>query len=225
MRAMILAAGRGERLRPLTDEMPKPLVEVGDKTLIEYHVEGLANAGFRELVINLAHLGDQIEAALGDGTRYGVNITYSREPEGALETGGGIVQALELLGTGPFAVVNGDIFSDYPLSRLRAVKCEHAHLVLVPNPDHNPGGDFSLDGARIHNSGERMGTFSGIAVYNPRLFADCESGRYSVVPLLRAAVEGHVVTGEWHTGTWSDIGTPERLERVQATLRSTDSNR
>lgn len=212
---MILAAGRGERLRPLTDETPKPLVEVGGKPLIEHHITGLADAGFRELVINLAHLGDQIEAALGSGSRFGVNIAYSREPEGALETGGGIVQALNLLGNGPFAVVNGDIFSDYPFSRLRAVKCEHAHLVLVPNPGHNPKGDFSLEGARIRNTGEHMGTFSGIAVYHPRFFAGCEPDRFSVVPLLRKAIEQRVVTGEWYRGLWSDVGSPERLQEVQ----------
>lgn len=218
MRAMILAAGRGERLRPLTDETPKPLIEVGGKPLIEHHVERLAGAGFRELVVNLSHLGDLIEDTLGNGTRYGVNISYSREPEGALETGGGIVQALDLLGNGPFAVVNGDIFTEYPFSRLRAVKCERAHLVLVPNPDHNPGGDFSLEGARVRNRGDRMGTYSGIAVYSPVFFDGCERGRFSVVPLLRAAVDDHLVTGEWHRGTWSDVGTVERLEALRATF-------
>ncbi|MDX1556980.1 MAG: nucleotidyltransferase family protein [Xanthomonadales bacterium] len=216
---MILAAGRGERLRPLTDETPKPLIEVGGKPLIEHHVEALANAGFRELVVNLAHLGDQIEAALGDGSRFGVNIAYSRDPEGALETGGGIVQALDLLGQGAFAVVNGDIFTDFPFSRLRSVKCDLAHLVLVPNPDHNPDGDFALDGARIRNQGARMGTFSGIAVYHPRFFADCSPGRFSVVPLLRKAIETHLVSGAWHRGLWNDIGTIGRLEKMRAMVR------
>lgn len=215
MRALILAAGRGERLRPLTDRLPKPLLEVGGKSLIERHVEKLADAGFREIVINLSHLGDRIEAALGDGTRFGLEIEYSREPNGALETGGGIVQALERLAPGPFAVINGDVLTDYPFSRLRAVKCDYAHLVLVPNPDHNPGGDFALEGARLRNRGEGMGTFSGVAVYHPRLFGACEPGRYSVVPLLRAAVEEHIVTGEWHRGIWSDVGTPERLEALR----------
>lgn len=213
---MILAAGRGERLRPLTDRRPKPLIEVAGKTLIERHVDNLANAGFREIVINLSHLGEKIEATLGDGSRFGLAIEYSHEPKGALETGGGIVQALDRLGPGPFTVVNGDIFTDYPLSRLRAVKCERAHLVLVPNPEHNPGGDFALEGARLRNRGEGMGTFSGIAVYHPRLFEACRPGRYSVVPLLRAATDEYIVTGEWHRGTWSDVGTLERLEQLRA---------
>jgi MurNAc alpha-1-phosphate uridylyltransferase len=212
---MILAAGRGERLRPLTDETPKPLIEVAGKSLIQYHVEGLANAGFREIVVNLSHLGNQIEEMLGDGAQFGVNIAYSREPEGALETGGGIVQALDLLGKGPFAVINGDIFTDYPFSRLRAVKCDHAHLVLVPNPEHNPAGDFALEGARLRNSGEKMGTFSGIAVYHPRLFAESEPGRFSVVPMLRQAIGQTIVTGEWHRGIWSDVGTLERLQAIR----------
>lgn len=211
MRAMILAAGRGERLRPLTDETPKPLIEVGGKTLIERHIENLADAGFREIVINLSHLGEQIESVIGDGNAFGVNVVYSWEPEGALETGGGIYQALDKLGSSPFALVNGDVLTDYPLTRLRAVKCDWAHLVLVPNPDHNPGGDFSLEGARIRNTGDSMGTFSGIAVYHPRLFAGCSPGKYSVVPTLREAASNKLLTGEWHRGYWSDVGTVERL--------------
>lgn len=211
MRAMILAAGRGERLRPLTDSIPKPLIEVGGQSLIERHLEALANAGFREIVINLSHLGEQIEKKIGSGCRFGVNVEYSWEPEGALETGGGIHQALNKLGDSPFALINGDIFTDYPVKRLRAVKCDWAHLVLVPNPDHNPKGDFALEGARIRNEGNPMGTFSGIAVYHPRLFSKCQPGKYSVVPLLREAIEKSIVTGEWHRGYWNDVGTPERL--------------
>jgi len=212
---MILAAGRGERLKPLTDKVPKPLIEVDGKPLVVYHLERLANAGYREIVINLSHLAGQIESALGDGSHFGLNIQYSREPEGALETGGGIARALVQLGSGPFVVVNGDIFTDYPFSRLRAVKCDYAHLVLVPNPEHNPDGDFSLEGARIRNRGERMGTFSGIAVYHPRFFTDSGPGRYSVVPLLRETIDRHVVTGELHKGFWSDVGTVERLEEMR----------
>lgn len=215
MRAMILAAGRGERLKPLTDTVPKPLVQVGDSTLIERHLQNLANSGFREIVINLSHLGEQIETAIGNGHRFGVDVTYSWEPEGALETGGGIFQALEKLGPAPFLVVNGDILSDYSFSRLRAVKCDWSHLVLVPNPEHNPRGDFSLESARIRNQGNAMGTYSGIAVFHPRLFDDCEPGRFSVVPLLREAADSRVVTGEWHRGYWSDVGTIERLEAAQ----------
>ncbi len=220
MRAMILAAGRGERLRPLTDSVPKPLIRVGERTLLERHIENLARAGFGEIVINLSHLGEQIEEAIGDGSRLGVTITYSWEPEGALETGGGIFQALGKLGPSPFLVVNGDILTDYPFSRLRAVKCDWAHLVLVPNPEHNSTGDFSLQGARIMNQGENPGTYSGIAVFHPRLFSDCQSGRFSLVPPLRRATDEHIVTGEWHRGLWSDVGTPERLAEIEALLNS-----
>ena len=144
MRAMILAAGRGKRLRPLTDTTPKPLLKVAGQSLIEHHLDRLAQAGFREVVINLAHLGEMIRDSLGDGSLWGLNLHYSPEPNGALDTGGGIQQALPLLGDSPFAVINGDVFSDYPLARLRAIKCSHAHLVLVPNPAHNPNGDFAL---------------------------------------------------------------------------------
>ena len=186
MRAMILAAGRGERLRPLTDTRPKPLLEVGGRPLIEHHLERLAQAGFREIVINLAHLGDMIRDTLGNGSAWGVNIHYSQEPPGALDTGGGIGQALPLLGDSPFAVINGDIFSQYPLARLRAIKCSHAHLILVSNPAHNPDGDFDLQAGRvISNIGETDKqapyTFSGISVYHPRFFDASPDGRFSVV--------------------------------------------
>jgi MurNAc alpha-1-phosphate uridylyltransferase len=218
MRAMILAAGRGERLRPLTDELPKPLVEVGGKPLIGWHLENLAHAGFREIVINLSHLGEQLRAALGDGRDWGVNIHYSAEPPGALETGGGIVQALPLLGSAPFLAINGDIWTGFPFASLRAVKCDHAHLVLVPGPDSASAGDFALEAGRVCNHGERMWTFGGIAVYHPRLFADCGPGRYSVVPLLRETVERRLVTGEVYTGPWRDAGTPERLAGLRRDL-------
>jgi len=214
MRAMILAAGRGERLRPLTDETPKPLMLLGQKTLIEYHLESLAAAGFREVVINQGHLGDQLPAALGDGSRWGLNIHWSDEQPAALETGGGIFKALPLLGTAPFLVVNGDVWTDYPFARLRAVKCDWAHLVLVPNPAHNPTGDFALSGARVREMGEPRHTFSGVAVYHPRLFADCRPGKFSVVPLLRSAMRDHIVTGEVWEGQWNDVGTLERLEAL-----------
>jgi MurNAc alpha-1-phosphate uridylyltransferase len=215
MRAMILAAGRGERLRPLTDELPKPLVEVAGRPLIEHHIEALAGAGFRELVINQGHLGEHLPEALGDGRRWGIRIRWSDEQPDALETGGGIFKALPMLGPGPFAVINGDIWTDYPVSRLRSVKCDWAHLVMVPNPPHNAGGDFALSGARLQAEGEPRLTFSGIGVYHPRLFEGCRSGKFSIVPLLREAMSNQVVTGELYRGAWNDIGTLERLEEAR----------
>ena len=212
MRAMILAAGRGERLRPLTDELPKPLVEIAGKPLIEFHLEALAGAGFREVVINQGHLGDSLKKTLVDASRWGDKNPWSDEQPEALETGGGIFKALPLLGSAPFLVINGDLWTDYPFARLRAVKCDWAHLVMVPNPAHNPSGDFALSGARIRETGNRKLTFSGMAVYNPRLFDGCQPGKFSVVPLLRSAMENHLVTGEVFQGGWNDIGTLERLD-------------
>ncbi len=214
MRAMILAAGRGERLRPLTDRMPKPLVPVDGKPLIEHHIEALAGAGFREIVINQGHLGDMLPEALGEGERWGVNIHWSDEQPRALETGGGILKALPLLGGGPFLVVNGDIRTDYPFARLRAVKCDYAHLVMVPNPAHNPDGDFALHAARIRREGPWRFTYSGIAVYHPRLFEGCQPGKFSTVPILQRVMEDHLVTGEVFRGAWNDIGTLERLQEA-----------
>ena len=215
MRAMILAAGRGERLRPLTDAVPKPLIEVGGKPLIEYHLEALSAAGFTRIVINLGHLGHLLPAALGDGSRWGIEIHWSDEQPEALETGGGIFKALPMLGPSPFLVVNGDIRTDFPFNRLRAVKCDWAHLVMVPNPAHNPEGDFALVQSRILPCGEQKLTFSGIAVYHPRLFDGCREGKFSVVPLLRSAMEHHTVTGERYAGLWDDVGTPERLKSIE----------
>jgi len=218
MRAMILAAGRGERLRPLTDTTPKPLLEAGGRPLIEYHLKALAAAGFREVVINLSHLGEKIRATLGDRSAFGLCIHYSAEPPGALDTGGGIRQALPLLGTAPFAVINGDIYTDYPLARLRAIKCDHAHLVLVTNPGHNPDGDFGLQGGYVTPDARPRYTFSGISVYHPRFFDSTSAGRFSVVPMLRDAMAKRQVTGEIHKGAWHDIGTLERLEALRNTL-------
>jgi len=218
MRAMILAAGRGERLRPLTDSIPKPLVEVGGKPLIEQHLQALAEAGFREIVINQGHLGNMLRSAIGDGGRWDINIHWSNEQPEALETGGGILQALPLLGSSPFLVVNGDIWTDYPYSRLRAIKCDWAHLVMIPNPPHNLGGDFALLNARIRIEGGDKLTFSGIGVYHPRLFGDCTPGKFSVVPLLRSTMENHLITGEIYKGGWEDIGTLERLEAVRVII-------
>jgi len=219
MRAMILAAGRGERLRPLTDELPKPLVEINGKPLIEYHLEALAAAGFREVVVNQGHLGSLLRQALGEGSRWGVNIHWSDEQPEALETGGGIFKALPLLGTAPFLVINGDVWTDYPFSRLRTIKCDWAHLVMVPNPVHNTEGDFALSAARVRSRGDQKLTFSGIAVYHPRLFDGCSPGKFSVVPILRSAMDRHLVTGEVFQGSWDDIGTLERLENLRTAYR------
>lgn len=218
MRAMILAAGRGERLQPLTDHTPKPLIPVGGKPLIEYHLEALAAAGFGEIIINQGHLGEQLPQALGNGERWGVRILWSDERPEPLETGGGLFKALPLLGDGPFLAVNGDIWTDYPLSRLRAVKCDYAHLVLVPNPVHRSQGDFALHGAVIRKEGEPRYTYSGIAVYHPRFFDGCSPGKFSVVPLMWRYMEEKIVTGERFDGAWSDIGTPQRLADLEASL-------
>jgi MurNAc alpha-1-phosphate uridylyltransferase len=215
MRAMILAAGRGERLRPLTDTVPKPLFDINGKTLIERHLEKLSLAGFREVVINLDHLGDLIRDTLGNGSSWDLNIHYSEEPQGALDTGGGIFQALSLLGDTPFAVINGDVFTDYPMARLRAIKCDHAHLVMIPNPAHNPNGDFALHTGRIDPDGQPRFTFSGISVYNPRFFDACSAGRFSVVPMLIEAATANKVTGEFFRGSWHDVGTKERLDTLR----------
>jgi MurNAc alpha-1-phosphate uridylyltransferase len=215
MRAMILAAGRGERLRPLTDTLPKPLVDIDGLPLIEWHLGRLAGAGFREIVINQGHLGDLLRETVGDGSRWGVTIHWSDEQPEALETGGGIFQALPVLGPTPFLVVNGDVWTDYPFSRLRAVKCDWAHLLMVDNPAHNPNGDFALTAGRLRTTGAKRLTFSGIGVYHPRLFEGCSAGKFSVVPLLRRAMEEHLVTGEHYLGAWDDIGTVERLEALR----------
>jgi len=219
MKAMILAAGRGQRLRPLTDTTPKPLLPVAGKSLLSYHLAALHAAGIHDIVINLGHLGDQIKTALGDGAHFGVHITYSLEPADALETGGGILQALPLLGPAPFIVVNGDIWSDYPFARLPSQPGGLAHLVLVDNPAQHPNGDFALAGARVVNEGAPRLTFSGISVLQPALFADCTPGRFPLAPLLRQAVATGQVSGEYYSGRWRDIGTPERLRQLDAELR------
>jgi MurNAc alpha-1-phosphate uridylyltransferase len=216
MKAMILAAGRGERMRPFTDATPKPLIEVRGKTLIARLIEALARSGVREIVINHAHLGHLIEAALGDGRRFGVAIRYSREAE-ALETAGGIAKALPLLGERPFIAVNGDIFCDFDFSTLvgRALGQDLAHLVLVANPPHHPEGDFSLRGAEVDSNDEPKLTFSGIGLYRPELFKSIRSGsKGQLAPLLRAAMARKRVSGEVHRGVWHDVGTPERLSAL-----------
>lgn len=219
MKAMILAAGRGERMRPLTDHTPKPLLEAGGKALIEHQIERLVAAGFDDLVINHAHLGEQIEALVGDGARWGIRVRYSRE-ERALETGGGIFRALHLVGPGPFLVVNGDIWTDLDFARLRTLAPPLAHLVLVANPPHHPRGDFVLrDGQVVDEDGPRL-TFSGIGLYRPELFADCQPGAFQLAPLLRQAMASGQVSGERLPGRWFDIGTPERLQALDRMLKA-----
>ncbi len=219
MRAMILAAGLGTRMRPLTLTTPKPLLPVAGKPLIEYHIERLVCAGMTELVINHAWLGAQIEAVLGDGRRYGAQITYSAETE-ALETGGGIYRMLAQLSPQgePFAVVNGDVFSNYPYARLLDVPLTEqgslAHLIMVDNPVHNPLGDFQLSEGRLQVAGDHKQTFSGISVLSPQLFARCQAGKFPLAPLLKRAMAESRVSGEYFSGYWRDIGTPERLQQV-----------
>lgn len=221
MRAMILAAGRGERMRPLTDACPKPLLPVAGKPLIVWHLERLAAAGFRHVVINHAHLGEHIEALLGDGDAWGLAIRYSPEPEGALETAGGIANALPLLGDEPFLVVNGDIYCDWDPVRAALGAADLAHLVLVPNPRHHPRGDFTLAGARVGAGEAARLTFAGIGVYRPRLFAGMARGQPAkLAPLLLAAIADGRVSGECHSGFWTDVGTPERLAQLDTELRS-----
>lgn len=211
MKAMILAAGQGERMRPLTLHTPKPLLPVAGKALIEYHIEALAAAGIRELVINHAWLGQQLEDALGDGSRYDVRISYSREIE-PLETGGGILQALPLLGEAPFVLVNGDVWTDYDFARLPSQPDGLAHLVLVDNPEHHCEGDFALEQDRVCSDGRRpLLTYTGIAVLRPQLFAGCVPGAFRLAPLLREAMQQGLVSGERFAGRWLDVGTVERL--------------
>lgn len=232
MKAMILAAGRGERMRPLTDEVPKPLLKVRGKSIIEYHIEALVKSGIDEIVINHAWLGSQIEATLGDGSHYNAQIQYSPEYETGLETGGGIFNALPLLGDNAFIIVNGDIWTDYPFESLvnTDIKESHAHLVLINNPPHHPGGDFILDDSRLfsdeksYNSscnqvkaGNPMRlTYSGIGIYQPILFEDCKPGIFPLAPLLRRAMESGNISGEIYQGRWSDVGTPERLNELNS---------
>lgn len=215
MKAMILAAGKGERMRPLTLTTPKPLLAVGGKRLIEYHLLALAQAGFGEVVINHAWLGQQIEDYLGDGARYGLAIEYSREAE-PLETGGGIRHALPLLGKEPFLVVNGDIWTDYDFTQLRGPLAGQADLVLVDNPAHHPDGDFTLVEGQVRDQPGL--TYSGIAVLDPSLFDDQGDTAFKLAPLLRRAMAVGQVTGEHHRGHWIDVGTPQRLADIDRLL-------
>ncbi len=220
MKAMILAAGRGERMRPLTDVTPKPLLGVGGKPLIVWHIEALARAGVHEMVINHAWLGEQIPATLGDGSRWGVSLVYSAEHELGLETGGGIFNALPLLGDQPFILVNGDVFAEVDFSPLLSLELGHrlAHLLLVDNPEHHPQGDFTLQADGLVSPESRL-TFSGISVLSPKLFVGCQQGKFPLAPLLRQAMRQGLVSGEKLFSRWVDVGTPERLERLDGELQ------
>ena len=214
MKAMILAAGRGERMRPLTDHTPKPLLTIAGKPIIVHTIERLVQAGFTELVINYAHLGSQIEAALADGSQFGATIQYSPEGATGLETAGGIIHALSLLGTNPFLVVNGDIFTDFDYAPLKHQRIDLAHLVLVPNPEHHPQGDFGITQGLVKEDVKEPLTFSGIGVYNPKLFENLPRGSLKLGGLLRSKMAEGRISGQKFTGFWSDVGTPERLEEL-----------
>lgn len=228
MKAMLLAAGRGERLRPLTDTLPKALVPVRGKPLIVWHLERLARAGFRDVVVNIAHLGAKIEAALGDGRRFGISIAYSREPE-PLETAGGIAAARELLGTAPFLLVNADVYCEYDFAKLAMVPLEArlGHLVLVPNPPHRPNGDFSLDEGRVRgDAAARRYTYAGLALLSPRMVDGVAPGtKAPLAPLLYAAADRGLLGGEAYEGLWQDVGTAERLAELEAILKDRDEAR
>jgi N-acetyl-alpha-D-muramate 1-phosphate uridylyltransferase len=216
MRAMLLAAGRGDRLRPLTDSLPKPLVPVGGRALIAWHLMRLAAAGIHDIVINTSWLGEQLHAALGDGGGYGVRISWSDEGAVPFETGGGIFRALPLLGRGAFLVVNADIWCDIDFARVALAPGAHAQLVLIPNPPHHPGGDFGLDGERVVAGDGARYTYSGVGLYTPEFFRGCTPGRFPLLPLLRRAIDAGLVRGELHRGEWCDVGTAERLAQLES---------
>ncbi len=219
MRAMILAAGHGKRMRPLTDNLPKPLLKVAGKPLIVWHIENLRQAGVENIVINMGWKGWKLPEVLGDGSDYGVSLQYSDEQDtGPLETAGGIHHALPLLGNEPFIVVNGDIWCDFNYSNLHLANDNLAHLVLIDNPEHNPDGDFCLRDSRVYDAGEPRFTFSGIGCYRPELFSSLPAGKAALAPLLRNAMSDKKVSGEYFSGEWRDIGTPERLQQLNNQL-------
>lgn len=226
MKAMILAAGIGQRMRPLTNHLPKPMLPVGGKPLLRYHLEALANIGVRDVVINLAYLGDKIRTFVGNGAAFGVKVSYSEEPE-PLETGGALLHALPLLGTEPFLLINGDVWTDYPLENLAAYRLqddEDAHLILVPNPDFHPNGDFSPNNqGRLENNSEfPKFTFGGISLIHPRLISNYPQRRnkFPLVEALRFGIDHNHISATVYSGGWSDVGTPERLEELDAQLRT-----
>jgi N-acetyl-alpha-D-muramate 1-phosphate uridylyltransferase len=221
MKVMILSAGRGERLRPLTDHTPKPLLKAGKYRLIEYLIPSLVKAGFHEIVINTAHLAEQFPQTLGNGQQFGAKIIYSPEPEGGLETAGGIINALPLLGNEPFLIVNGDIWTDFPFEQLSSFSLSTAslaHLILVNNPEHNLQGDFALSSGKINQSKEIRYTYSGIGIYHPKLFSGFQVQRLALKPILLEAIEQQQISGQLYQGAWSDIGTLERLQQLNDQL-------
>jgi len=215
---MILAAGRGERMRPLTDEKPKPLLPANGIPLIDYHLAALARGGIGDIIINLAWRGSQIRDWVGDGSKYGINVSYSDEGSEALETGGGVYRALSWLGEAPFWLVNGDIFCSYDYVERGLADQSLGHLVMVPNPGHNPGGDFSLAAGRVIRPAEHTLTYAGVAVLHPDLFAGASGGKFPLAPLLDQAIERNVLSGELFTGRWLDVGTPQRLAALDRLL-------
>jgi len=218
MKCMLLAAGLGERLRPITDKIPKPLIKIAGKPLIEYHLENLKSAGFKEVVINLSHLGEKIEEYLGDGSQFDLEIEYSQEGTEPLETAGGIIHALPLLGDKPFLVLNADIWCNHSLSFVNLSRDKLVHLVLVDNPTHNPNGDFAYEFGRVYNTGKNHLTFSGMGIYDPRLFKDYTARKLALAPILRNAIDKELVSAEYFTGKWFDIGTQDRLVEAESYL-------
>ena len=215
MRAMILAAGRGERLRPLTDDIPKSLVDVGGESLLGRHLRNVQAAGIRTVVINLGWLGERIVERVGSGEQYGLDVIYSDEGDNILETGGGIHKALPHLGDAPFLVVNADIYTDMPVPRVELAAGCLGHLVLVPTPDYSDHGDFDIEDGLIRNGERALYTFSGVAVYRPEFFDGCEAGRFPLAPMLREAADQGLLSGSLYEGLWADVGTPERLAALQ----------
>ena len=216
MRAMILAAGRGERLRPLTDRIPKSLVQVRGESLLERHLNNVRAAGITDVVINLGWLGERIVERIERGERYGLDVSYSDERGDVLETGGGIHKALPKLGQEPFLVINADVYTDMPVPAVELAENHLGHLVLVPTPDYRPHGDFGIEDGLVRNVDAPPYTFSGVAIYRPEMFADCEAGRFPLAPLLREAADAGCLAGSVFEGLWADVGTPERLAALNA---------